>query len=288
MPRWVIYGSSCELTLLPDDSAAALCWPKSSMCFWVVLRDFSISLAAFPTPVEISLDLFLISLCRRSRIGRTVPLRFFSVSRWELARLWDGIVSRLLHSGDAVRSCSPRCLLSYSQRIRRYRQGSDRNESPPSMDLECSGMSVNLVSREVWWRRSHFQDLLVLFRMRLLGLLSGTDVLLKVPNCMLPCAQTLFEKSRGLCDISDYSSEARLGTVATHLSGIRIGHSYIAQSACASTLSSWQLRRHWGLFCGLRRHVCGRLVQRFCQRSDWETHGCADLQYEAFGDMKEI
>lgn len=118
------------------------------MCFWVVLRDFSISLAAFPTPDEISLDLFLISLCRRSRIGRTVPLRFFSVSRWELARLWDGVVSRLLCSGDAVSSCSPLCLLSYFQKVPRYRQGSDRNANPPSMDLECSNMSVNLVSQK--------------------------------------------------------------------------------------------------------------------------------------------
>ena len=39
--------------------------------------------------------------------------------------------------------------------------------------------------------------------MRLLGLLSRTDVLLKVSNSMLPCAQPLFEQTRGLLNVSD-------------------------------------------------------------------------------------
>lgn len=108
---------------------------------------------------------------------------------------------------------------------------------------------------------------------------------------MLPCTQALFEKSGGLLNISDHSSQYRTAmprTEATHLSGVRIGHCYVAQPACAGTLASWQLRRRWGLFCWVRSHLCWRLVQGFCQRSDWETHGCANLQYEAFGDMKEI
>ena len=77
------------------------------------------------------------------------------------------------------------------------------------------------------------------------------------------------------------ASSGQPGTEATHLSNVGLGHSYIAQGACTSTLASWQLRRHCGLFCGVRSHICRRLAQGFCQRSDWETHGRAYLQYEA-------
>ena len=58
------------------------------MCFWVVFRALSTSLALFNAPDDSSFDLFLISLCRRSRIGRTEPLRFFSVSRWVFTSPW--------------------------------------------------------------------------------------------------------------------------------------------------------------------------------------------------------
>lgn len=54
------------------------------MCFCEVARALSTSLPPLPAPFVSSFVLFLISLWRRSKTGRTVPLSVFAVSACEL------------------------------------------------------------------------------------------------------------------------------------------------------------------------------------------------------------
>ncbi|KAI1162603.1 hypothetical protein F5B18DRAFT_376657 [Nemania serpens] len=68
---------------------------------------FSISLALVSAPCEISLCFALISLCRRSRMGRTVPLSVLSVSVLELTKAFDCIVNLVPLRWWRVQATSP-------------------------------------------------------------------------------------------------------------------------------------------------------------------------------------
>ena len=100
------------------------------MCFWVVFLALSTFFDPLTAPELSSLVLFLISEWRRSRIGRTEPLRFFSVSRWALAIPYvESDFVRIRGEIDL-----PMCLSVYSRRDLLLHLSFDQSGGPVSMD----------------------------------------------------------------------------------------------------------------------------------------------------------